>query len=372
MRRKTLTFVTLFPECGNNELVKDVGQIPYMLSQIYGYKASIVHSKINPAGPNLKSINGVSLIHMPMLFNNISLTGIVYLLFNAKKIDWLNLYHAGRRSLYWTKLYKFLNPNGKVYLKLDLDFRSCKKYDNDLWEREFLVKNVMSVDLVTVETKAVLERILPYTGNKVKLLGNGYCEPKTKLDVESKRENIFLTVGRLGTEQKATDILLDAFAQTASQHNWILKLIGSMAPDFESTKEKFFHDHPELRNRIIFTGNIDSRERLYNEYCKAKVFVLPSRWESFGLVCAEALSCGCHIIVSDQVPPMQEVTNDGKYGQIVPADNISALAQAMLQATQCTYTSEKASEIAEYAREHLAWDKICRKLYEYMTDQEAK
>lgn len=363
------TFVTLSPECGNIELVKDLGQIPYMLVKKYGYKASIINSYVNLNGPNTECVKGVSLTHIPVILKSSSFTGALYLLFHARSIDWLNLHHAGRRSLYWSRIYKFCNPGGKVYLKLDLDFRSCDKYDRDMWERVIFMKNIKIADLVTVESAAVQKRLLPYSKDSVRLLGNGYYQTENKTDVSGERENVFLTVGRLGTRQKATEILLEAFAESAAEHNWNLKLIGSVEPEFEPVKEAFFRAHPDLTGRVQFAGERDDRDALYQEYCRAKVFVLPSRWESYGLVIPEALSCGCRVIISDRIPPMEEMTNKGKYGRIVPGEDVKALSEAMVQESKENYSSDLSKEIAAYAKLQFSWDRICEQLQGYLEER---
>lgn len=139
MRKKR--FITLSPECRNIELVKDVGQIPFVLGKEHtDFETGIVESCVKTDGENLENVIGLNLIYKKMLFNSSELTGLAYLLFNSRKIDWLSLHHAGRRSYYWAKLYKFLNHKGKVYLKLDMDFRSCDMYDSDEWERDILKK----------------------------------------------------------------------------------------------------------------------------------------------------------------------------------------------------------------------------------------
>lgn len=371
MKQNKIRFVTLFPNCPNVGLVKDVGQIPYVLGYLdNNIMTKLVSSVIDSEGANIDQVKGLVIEKCPYILNSELIAGLWYLLKHSKEIEWLNIYHCGRKAFYWTKLYKFLNPEGKVYLKLDLDFISCDKYDRDKKERILFRKVTNAMDLVSVESKAVLERIKNYAGCEIKLISNGYCPLGEKIDVTNERENVFITVGRLGTKQKATEVLLKAFAKSAHQHDWKLKLVGSIEPEFELVKEKFLAENPELFDRVIFEGVINERKQLYQEYCKSKVMVLPSRWESFALVGPEAISCGCRIIISDQVPSMYEVTCDGKYGEIVPVENVEALARAMLDATKLEYTEDMAEEIATYAEEFFSWRKICEKLQEYLCNKQ--
>lgn len=61
-----------------------------------------------------------------------------------------------------------------------------------------------------------------------------------------------MTVARLGTKQKATDILLQGFAKTADMHNWNLKLIGTIDDNFRKYITSFFVQYPNLKERIQF------------------------------------------------------------------------------------------------------------------------
>lgn len=213
---------------------------------------------------------------------------------------------------------------------------------------------------------------LYYSTKDIILIGNGV----SKLDFEpmtnQERENIFLTVARLGTVQKATDILLEAFAKSADKHNWDLKLIGTVEKEFRPYIEEYYKKYPELKSRVHFVGQIKNRELLYNEYCRAKVFVLPSRWESYGISCAEALSCGCRLILTDTIPPAKELTNNERYGKIIEANNVDALSEAIIGAVNQEYTQLDIDERVQYANAKFSWEKICATLYDAMEKVDSK
>ena len=368
---KKTRFVTLHPSGTNVDLIKDEGQIPYTLCANHNVDAAIVACHIDRKTANLKSVKGLKVSHFPLLVNN-ALTGAVYLLFNARKIDWLNIYFAGRQAYCWTKLYKCLNPKGHVYLKLDMDFRGCSLYEESEKERAVFRRNTEIVDIVSVESEAVKNRIQKYAAKDILLIENGISRLDFNPKVDQPRENVFITVGRLGTRQKATEILLQAFADSADRHDWKLKLVGKVDEKFKPYIDMFFQKHPELKNRVIFTGEIKDREQLYGEYCRAKVFVLPSRWESFGLSCGEALCCGCRLILTDTIPPAKEMTNNGRYGKIIEAENVDALTKELLNAVKQEYDQQQVDELVKYANEQFSWERVCKKLYREMKRVEKK
>ena len=82
------------------------------------------------------------------------------------------------------------------------------------------------------------------------------------------------------------------------------------------------------------------------EFHNHDVLVLPSRFDSFGMVVAEAMACGLSAIVSDHVGAKEMIQN-GQNGFITPAGDPEALATAMRR-----YTSRQVdrTEMAGVAR----------------------
>lgn len=367
---KTIRFVTLYPRGSAVELYKDVGQIPYTLGLREDVESKLICCYATPEEVKQKGPKGLHYGQISMLFHNQTLTGLVYILGNARKVDWFNFYHGGRHTYYWSKLYKLLNPEGKVYLKLDLSYLGCKKYSGDKKELKIFEKSIGIADIVSVESEKIKELTQQFTKQNLEVFENGYIEvPHTHSDTMPKREKCFITVGRLGTYEKATDILLEAFARSAAMHDWTLKLVGSVAPEFAGQKEAFFDKYPDLTKRVIFTGPIYDREKLYEEYASARVFVLPSRYEASPLVGPEALRCGLRMILSDSIPPIKELTNDLKFGTVIKADDVEALKDALVKETRRPYSDTEAEEIAQYARRKLSWTSICDRLYQLLINK---
>ena len=359
-----MRIVTLYPECTNTEMVKDAGQIAFTLNKREDVTVSVASKYITKEGNNQDYVSKIELIKLPKLNNFVS--GLLFVLKYAKQYDWMFFYHGGRRCYFWTKLYKFLNPKGKVYIKMDLGYEMCRRYREEKKERDIFLKTTEAADIVSVECKKIQEIVEEITWIKLPVIPNGYIYvDEEKLD-KIKRGNCFITVGRLGTPPKATDILLEAFALSAGKHDWILKLVGPIDEAFKPYLEEFFNNHQELKERIIITGPRYNREELYAEYRSAKVFVLPSRWEAFPLVGPEALSNGCRMILSDMIPPIDELTNNGKYGIVVKAGDVESLSAALSQEANRVYDEKEPSEIKDYAKENLMWESICNKLYGYM------
>ncbi|MEX2332756.1 MAG: glycosyltransferase family 4 protein, partial [Pseudohongiella sp.] len=79
-----------------------------------------------------------------------------------------------------------------------------------------------------------------------------------------------------------------------------------------------------LSERICFAGSLDD---LSAEYTSADLFVLPSRFEGYGMVFAEALAFGLPIVAA-QAGAVPDVV-PASAGVLVPPDDVDALAIAL-------------------------------------------
>jgi D-inositol-3-phosphate glycosyltransferase len=83
---------------------------------------------------------------------------------------------------------------------------------------------------------------------------------------------------------------------------------------------------------------------------QAAVCAFPSRWESFGLVVAEAASIGRPVVVSD-IPEFRDYVEDGVSARVVAVDDAEGWAQALL--ATLSHPSQ-AREMAIRLREEIA------------------
>ena len=108
----------------------------------------------------------------------------------------------------------------------------------------------------------------------------------------------FLFVGRDAPE-KGLDVLRDAHGiYKANGGVWDLRIVSGVSPD-----------------------------KLGQIYREADCFILPSLWEPWGVVLAEAAAAGLPIICTDKCGARHEVVKGN--GIVVPAGDIAALAAAM-------------------------------------------
>lgn len=133
---------------------------------------------------------------------------------------------------------------------------------------------------------------------------------------------VILAAGRL-TRQKGFDVLVQAFARLRRERPARLLILGEGKErgDLEGlVRDLGITDDVEL------PGFVDDPVPYMG---RADLFVLSSRWEGLGNVLVEALAAGCPLVATDCPSGPREILEDGRHGQLVPTDDITALAVAM-------------------------------------------
>jgi glycosyltransferase involved in cell wall biosynthesis len=129
--------------------------------------------------------------------------------------------------------------------------------------------------------------------------------------------------GRL-IRQKGVDVLLDAYQLVLRAHSNTRLLVAGDGPARSALERQARRLH--LDEVVRFVGWIDGARRLMS--C-CDVIAVPSRWEGFGLVTLEAMSCALPIVAS-QVSALPEIVLDGETGLLVPPEEPRPLADALL------------------------------------------
>jgi len=84
----------------------------------------------------------------------------------------------------------------------------------------------------------------------------------------------------------------------------------------------------DLADSVIFPGFVANP---YEYYARAHVFVQTSFYEGFGYVLAEAMAAGTPVVAYDGRGSMREILDNGRYGDLVPLNNIELIANAIVK-----------------------------------------
>jgi glycosyltransferase involved in cell wall biosynthesis len=140
-------------------------------------------------------------------------------------------------------------------------------------------------------------------------------------DLSAKR---VISIGRYDYD-KGNDLLLQAWAIIEKQMpEWTLDIYGNgnIAP---------------YQNQIIELGVDPQRCHLLGpvtdvkkKYLSSSVFVLPSRFEGFGLVIIESMACGVPVVSFDCENGPRSIITDGEDGFLIPPFDINLLAKKIM------------------------------------------
>lgn len=199
-------------------------------------------------------------------------------------------------------------------------------------KRKLLSKNRRLKNIETVESGIDLDII------------NSSAPTKENIDV--------LYVGRL-VKDKNVDKLIDAvYLLSRDSKNIRCVIVGSgIEKDNLAKKIRKY----ELGKNVILTGLLPESKDVYSYMKKAKVFVLPSVREGFGIVALEALACKTPVItINSPHNAAKDLIDCNVNGSIVDL-NAKDIASAI------RYWVEKDTKVEPVRIEDMSWDNIATK-----------
>lgn len=244
------------------------------------------------------------------------------------------------------------------------NYRNFEQNDSNILKRMFakywmdsLVKKLKKLDRLVVLTEKS-KASWPELSNVEVIPDPLPFQVDAKSDLHAKR---IITIGRYAY-QKGYDMLLRVWAEIEKKYpDWQLAIYG-------------MGDQDSLWNQMRELG-IDADSCLLNgpvndvikEYQNSSVFVLPSRFEGFGLVIIEAMSCGVPVVAFNCPMGPDEIISDGEDGFLVPVGDIRALAEKLQTLMQNQELRMKFSETAYRNSGRYRIDKISNQWIQLFT-----
>jgi len=122
-------------------------------------------------------------------------------------------------------------------------------------------------------------------------------------------KRILLFLSRIHPK-KGVDLLISAFAKTCQlDSNLHLVIAGPDQVGWQS-KLTYLINKLGIEDKVTWTGMLKD-DLKWGAFLCADAFVLPSHQENFGIVVAEALSCGKPVLISNKVNIWHEIQTDG-------------------------------------------------------------
>lgn len=195
--------------------------------------------------------------------------------------------------------------------------------DEDAMEKKYnfknRIKNELHVykgcDMVIATTPIQYDKIIDSYGiseNSLQMIPPGYDDNRFFPVGEPTRQTIRERLGFTGptvfgvsrlASNKGVDLLMHGFGVLAQRREDVRMILAIGHEDRDEGEEALFQELVELQkqynveDRVQFIGYI-SDEDLPDYYRAADVFVLPSRYEPFGMTAVEAMACGTPTVVT--------------------------------------------------------------------------
>ncbi len=181
----------------------------------------------------------------------------------------------------------------------------------------------------------------------------------------TQRQHLLLFVGRI-EPLKAVDTILYALQKIRQEHAGIasrtkLAVIGGnpadLANDQELARLMTLSETLDVAEMVDFLGAKD-QQQLAVYYSAADAVIMPSDYESFGMVALEAMASGTPVIASE-VGGLAYLVHDGETGFLVPVREPVALADRIYRlisddALQGRMGQNAAALAREYSWRHIA------------------
>lgn len=181
-----------------------------------------------------------------------------------------------------------------------------------------------AVIITGAETANILHETYCVAPERITLAEPGVAERARAITDPSEIPRL-LSIGAV-SPRKGYDTLVDALTRL-HQSPWTLDIVGDITRD-ETTSLKLAEQIYRTRqgDRIALHGAVpdDALDRLFRT---SHLFVLPSRFEGYGMVLTEAVAYGLPIVATETTPSLKTIPPDACIG--VPVDHPEALAAAI-------------------------------------------
>ena len=167
-------------------------------------------------------------------------------------------------------------------------------------------------------------------------------------------EKILLYVGRV-EPIKGLDLLVETAAQMDSEDGVRMIVVGAdVNGDREMDRVRQLAREKDLEDKIDFVGQVD-HDDLPLYYNAADVCVVPSYYESFGLVALESMACGPPVVAT-RVGGLSTIIHHGSTGYLKSWRCPEAFANSVEMIISSNGLQQSMGEAARKRAEGMGWD----------------
>lgn len=237
----------------------------------------------------------------------------------------------------WVNKNKWGYTFPKIYIKELIRTCSFKLFRNPYKEKQIGMYNIADKYVLLSESfKLIFCKLNNINGNKLLAIPNPCAFTAERYNETSKKENILLVVARMAEQQKRVSNVIEIWSRLENAFkDWKLILVGD-GPDINNYKQM-------VKNKglqhVEFVGKSESPQKYY---AKAKIFLMTSVWEGFGMTLIEAQHYGCVPFAYNSYAAVFDIINNGENGMIIPHHDITKYCE----------------ELKRLMKDDIAWQKM--------------
>lgn len=231
-------------------------------------------------------------------------------------------------------------------------------------EQLIISDSMESVDKIVSVSSGLKEKMKKYTDKDIIVIPNivedSIFNTINPTKYKKNKKFTFFSVAYL-SQIKGMDILLNAFKEVLFEENECELIIGGDGIERKNLEK--LSKELQIDKNVNFIGALSRREVAQNMK-ECDCFVLPSRYETFGVVYIEALACGKPVI-GTKTDAIYDII-DNQNGLVIDIEDIEALKNAMIYIKKhyLKYSSQEISNkcIQKFGTKSIS-DKIENELY---------
>lgn len=208
-------------------------------------------------------------------------------------------------------------------------------------------------------TLSELRKVAP-PGTYIEQIGAGV--PDELFRLERREEEYLLYFGRMDWFQKGLDTLLEAFEILARERPSLTLRMAGRGKDADRVR-RWARDRG-LESTIRILGEVPESERL-SLFAGAKLLLMPSRFEGFGMVAAEAMAAALPVVGST-AGSLPEVVSPPAGGVLVRPEDPRALAREVARLLDDAGARAELSRSARKSAERFRWRTVADQHLEFL------
>jgi glycogen synthase len=213
---------------------------------------------------------------------------------------------------------------------------SIFKLDKYEKKEDIEYNHILQADEIAAPSNAIASLLVENWGLdrfKISLVPLPYICAQDLLDIPVSTEtNIVSFIGRLEIRKGVFDFAKSIPLILKSHPKARFRFVGASWPSPQPNLDMRSYLQKKLKKyhkSLEFTGHVDS-SLIPSFLANTDICVFPSIWESFGFVCAEAMSAGRGIVASNS-GGMAELLDYGKVGRLVSPHSPQQIANAVIE-----------------------------------------